>query len=115
MMDEDTRFVLDMRTANTKCMEDVRPMFRASQNFAGMIPATFISDGAHNFHRAWEELWKSRNFLWKTTSHIRHIRLAGDLNNNMMERFNGTVRDREVALRTEKNGFGDSSWLCHIL
>jgi len=34
------------------------------------------------------------------TEHIRHIRLAGDWNNNKMERMNGEIRDRERCMRT---------------
>jgi hypothetical protein len=37
------------------------------------------------------------------TEHIRHIRLAGDHNNNRMERFNGELRQREKVMRTLKN------------
>jgi hypothetical protein len=33
------------------------------------------------------------------TEHIRHIRLAGDYNNNKMERMNGEIRDREKVMR----------------
>jgi hypothetical protein len=33
------------------------------------------------------------------TEHIRHIRLAGDFNNNKMERMNGEIRDRERVMR----------------
>lgn len=33
------------------------------------------------------------------TEHIRHIRLAGDWNNNKMERMNGEIRDREKVMR----------------
>jgi len=31
--------------------------------------------------------------------HVRHIRMAGDMNNNRMERMNGEVRDREKTMR----------------
>ncbi len=33
------------------------------------------------------------------TEHIRHIRLAGDFNNNKMERMNGEIRYRERVMR----------------
>ncbi len=33
------------------------------------------------------------------TEHICHIRLAGDFNNNKMERMNGEIRDRERVMR----------------
>lgn len=32
-------------------------------------------------------------------SHVRHIHLAGDHNNNKMERMNGEIRDREKVMR----------------
>jgi len=37
------------------------------------------------------------------TEHISHIRLAGDLNNNIVERLHGTKRDREKVMRGLKN------------
>ena len=33
------------------------------------------------------------------TEHISHIRLAGDMNNNIVERLHGTKRDREKVMR----------------
>lgn len=35
----------------------------------------------------------------EATTHIRHITLRGDHNNNKMERMNGEVRDREKTMR----------------
>ena len=34
--------------------------------------------------------------------HIRHIKIQGDMNNNMMERLNGEFRDREKVMRGVK-------------
>jgi len=33
------------------------------------------------------------------TEHISHIRLDGDMNNNLIERLHGTRRDREKVMR----------------
>ena len=99
MMDNGTRFMIAKLVAETKGTEDVSPMFREAAMIAGKIPATLISDGAANFHEAWGDHYRARNFLWKGTEHIRHIHMKGDRNNNRMERLNGTVRDREVAYR----------------
>jgi transposase-like protein len=64
-------------------------------------PKTFITDGAANFHEAYmREFWTQD--LDNRTEHIRHIRLAGDRNNNRMERFNGELRQREKVMRTLK-------------
>lgn len=57
-----------------------------------------MSDGAANFHDAYlKEFWTRK--LETRTEHIRHIRLAGDYNNNKMERSNGEIRDREKVMR----------------
>ena len=65
-------------------------------------PSLLISDGAADFHEAWKEEYRAKNYLQKETKHIRHIHLKGDKNNNKMERLNGTIRDREVAYREIK-------------
>jgi hypothetical protein len=61
-------------------------------------PKTLVSDGAANFHEAYMKEFRTMNIEIRT-EHIRHIRLAGDHNNNKMERFNGEVRDREKVMR----------------
>ncbi len=99
MLDHETRFMITQYVANTKGTENVNPMFREAMMIAGKIPTTLISDGAANFHEAWKNNYKAKNFLWKDTEHIRHIHMKGDKNNNRMERLNGTIRDREIAYR----------------
>ena len=99
MLDHKTRYMITQYVADTKGTEDVNPMFREAMMIVDKIPTTLISDGAPNFHEAWKENYKARNFLWKDTEHIRHIHMKGDKNNNRMERLNGTIRDREVAYR----------------
>ena len=99
MLDHETRFMITQYVANTKGTENVSPMFREAMMIADKIPKTLISDGAHNFHEAWKNNYKAKNFLCKDTKHIRHIHMKGDKNNNRMERLNGTIRDREVSYR----------------
>ena len=41
----------------------------------------------------------SKKVFGKNTNHIRHIHLKGDKNNNMMERLNDEIRDREKVFR----------------
>ena len=87
MLDHETRFMITQYVANTKGTENVTPMFREAMMIADKIPTTLISDGAHNFHEAWKDNYKAKNFLWKDTEHIRHIHMKGDKNNNRMERL----------------------------
>jgi len=98
MMDEQTRFWIAQEVADTKYTADVRPLFQLAKAVAGKIPKTLVSDGAANFHEAYNKEFYTRK-LETRTEHIRHIRLQGDHNNNRMERMNGEIRDREKVMR----------------
>jgi transposase-like protein len=99
MMDEQTRFWIAQEVAETKYTADVRPLFQAAKAIAGKTPKTLVSDGAANFHEAYNQEFRTLK-LETRTEHIRHIRLQGDFNNNKMERMNGEIRDRERVMRT---------------
>jgi len=98
MMDEQTRFWIAQEVADTKYTADVRPLFQLAKQVAGKVPKTLISDGAANFHEAYTKEFRTMK-VENRTEHIRHIRLAGDYNNNRMERMNGEIRDREKVMR----------------
>jgi len=103
MMDDETRFRISQMVADHKGTSDVRPMFRESKEVAEKMPKTFISDGANNFHDAYRKEFTDTYGEKPSAVHVRHIRMAGDMNNNKMERQNGEVRDREKTMRGLKN------------
>ena len=77
---------------------------RDSKRLAGKVPKTLISDRAPNFGHAHKKQYAAKNFLHKESTHERHIHMAGDMNNNPMESFNGnTVRHREKVMRGIKS------------
>jgi transposase-like protein len=97
LMDDETRFWIAQQVAETKNTADITPLFCKGKDVAGTRPNTLISDGAPNFHTAYNrELYTNK---WPRTRHINHIRLQGDHNNNKMERMNGEIRDREKTMR----------------
>ena len=96
MMDDETRFWISQQVADHKGVSDVRPMYRDAKELTGKKPAILISDGAHNFHAAFNKEFYSNK---KASRHINHIHLKGDKNNNKMERLNGETRDREKVMR----------------
>ena len=98
--DSETRFWLAKMVAEHKGNNDVAPLFRKAKEVAGKVPERLISDGAANFGHAHRKQYAPKNFLHKDSEHVRHIHMAGDMNNNQMESFNGnTVRLREEATR----------------
>jgi hypothetical protein len=97
LVDDETRFWIAQQVADTKYTADVRPMFKEGKEVVGRRPSVIISDGAANFHNAYNKefftLKKPR------TRHIAHVRLQGDHDNNKMERMNGEIRYREKVMR----------------
>jgi hypothetical protein len=61
----------------------------------------FSSNGLRSYHDAWLKEFRT-NKLSESTVHVRQIALAGQHNNNTMERFNGEIRDRERVTRNLK-------------
>ena len=100
MLDSETRFWIAKTVATHKGNDDVATMFEKAKKVAGKIPSNLISDGASNFHHAWKDQYRAKNFLHKETEHHRHVHFKGDMNNNQMESFNGnTLRQREKVIR----------------
>jgi putative transposase len=98
LMDDETRFWIAQEVAGRKQGHDASGLLRHGKEITGTKPKVFITDGLPSYDEAYkQELW-SRDSETRT-KHIRHIRLAGDMNNNLMERFNGEFRDREKITR----------------
>ena len=104
MIDSKKRFWLAKMVRERKGTSDAKRLFEEARDIGGKVPTWLVSDGADNFHAAWKDLYRAKNFLHKETVHENHIHMAGDLNTNQMESFNGnTVRLREVATRGLKS------------
>jgi transposase-like protein len=99
LMDDQTRFWIAQEVADTKYTADLRPLFQKGKKFADKNPKTLITDGAPNFHEAFQDEFYT-NKLANRPEHIRDIRMDGTVHNNKMERMNGEIRDRERVMRT---------------
>jgi transposase-like protein len=99
LMDDQTRFWIAQEVADTKYTADLRPLFQKGKKVAEKNPKTLITDGAPNFHEAYEkEFWTNK--IGNRTEHIREIAFDGERHNNKMERMNGELRQREKVMRT---------------
>ena len=58
MMDDQTRFWIAQQVAESKYVQDVRPMFQEGEAVTGKKPRVLICDGAQNFHVAWKKEYK---------------------------------------------------------
>lgn len=98
VMDKDTRYVLASNITEKREVDDARQVFALAKEVAkGQKPERVISDGLQAYKQAFnKEFFTLKN---PRTEHISHIRLSGDMNNNIIERLHGTKREREKVMR----------------
>jgi transposase-like protein len=101
LMDDQTRFWIAQEVASTKFTADVRPLFAKGKEIAEKKPKVLITDGAPNFHEAFQKEFTDMRRYYNPT-HIQEIRMEGTVHNNKMERMNGEIRDREKVVRGVK-------------
>jgi transposase-like protein len=100
LIDDETRFLIAKEVADKKEGHDATGLFRQAKEKAGKRPKVMITDGLGSYHEAhMKEFWTNKS---PRPIHIRHIHLQGDLQNNKMERWNGSFRDREKVMRGVK-------------
>ncbi|HEC88577.1 MAG TPA: IS6 family transposase [Thermoplasmata archaeon] len=95
VIDRDTRFILANNITESRYVEDAREVFKKAKNIAKKIPRFITTDGLHAYERAIR-----KEFPTKTkTVHIRCAGLRKKDNNNLIERYHGTVRERDKVMR----------------
>ena len=92
-MEDDSRFWLAAEMAETKFQHDADTLLEITKAKMGKAPVHFVTDGLPAYMKS------SKKVFGGKTRHQRHIHLKGDMNNNKMERLNGTIREREVNFR----------------
>lgn len=93
-IDDDTRYWLAKDMAETKFKQNGDTLLKLTKKAMGnKTPRHFTTDGLPAYEKS------SRRIFGKKNKHHRHIHLHRDMNNNKMERFNWTFRDREKTFR----------------
>ena len=79
---------------------DAKILFRNAINIAGKIPSILVTDKLAAYARAYLDEYAAKNDLHKYIYHIFEIHVQEKRqNNNVMERFNGTIKERYRAWR----------------
>ena len=92
-IDDKTRYFIAYDVADTKFQHNADRLSELTKNAIGKSPKHFTTDGFSAYAKS------PKKVFGKNTQHHAHIHLKGDMNNNKMERFNGTFRDRELSFR----------------
>ena len=99
-MDKDTRFLLANLVTKTREIKDARRIFQKAKATAKGKPQVVVLDGL----RAYQKAFKKEFFTLRKprTKHVRMPRFVDRTNNNVVERLNGTVRERDKVMRGMK-------------
>lgn len=96
-MDSGTRFLLANQISDKRDVADARKVFQIAKERGKTKPATMTTDGLPAYIKAFKkEFFTLRN---PRTKHIRKPRFVDRKNNNIVERLNGTVRERDKVMR----------------
>jgi putative transposase len=102
IMDKDTRFLLCSTISKNREVEDARKAFATARERAKQKPLSITTDGLQSYREAF-----NKEFFTLRNPRTQHIRSAGiratRKNNNIVERLNGTVRERNKVMRGLKN------------
>ena len=99
-MDDETRFWLIGEMADSKFQHQADKLLVSTVNMTQKTPRAFITDGLPAYAKS------SKRVFGKETHHVSNVginskRKSGKIHptNNMMERLNGEIRDREKVFR----------------
>jgi len=99
VMDMETRFIIAQIVSSDRMTEDAIRLFRRAMSIAKVRPRTIITDGLHAYEDA------VRKVFWTLkrprTVHERVVKWCGgaSLYTNLIERLQGTIRERLKVLR----------------
>jgi transposase-like protein/DNA-directed RNA polymerase subunit M/transcription elongation factor TFIIS len=96
LMDGDTRFLLANHVSKTRNVTDAREAFQDAKTVAKVEPRVLLTDGLGSYGPA-----AQREF--PDAVHVAGVGLQGRLNNNRMERYQGTLKERTKVMRALKN------------
>lgn len=101
VMDHETRFLLASQISQRREIKDAREVFQQAKKVANGKPNIMVTDGLHAYIKAFK-----KEFFTLRKPRVKHIhkpRFVDKANNNMVERMQGTIREREKVMRALKN------------
>jgi putative transposase len=97
LIDEETRFLLVSEMSKHREDTDAKKVFRLAKERAGKRPETIKTDGLWSYVEAYKkEFWTLKG---PRAEHLRHVKFKDEPITNMIERLQGTVREKDKVMR----------------
>lgn len=100
VLDEHTRFLIANAITQNREINDARQVFQKAKDTANANPEFIITDGLMSYEKAVKKEFKTDESDQKSVKHVR-LRTIRDtrINNNLVERFHSTFRERDKVMR----------------
>lgn len=100
VMDKETRFLIANNVTKNRSLEETREIFRKAKEKTTNKPLFVITDGLPTYPSAFnKELYDHH----QSCEHIANAGIGKDENNNVIERYHGTYRERDKVMRALEN------------
>lgn len=96
VMDRKTRFILANNITTSREIQDARNIFKKAKEVANGKPKYVYTDGLQAYIRAFKKEFGDRQH---SVIHVRNVGIRKERNNNIIERYHGTVRERDKVMR----------------
>lgn len=101
VMDHETRFLLASQISQKRRIQDARSVFQQARSVAKTDPKVMVTDGLQSYIKAFKKEFYT--LKGPRAKHIRKPHFTDPTNNNMVERMQGSIREREKVMRSLKN------------
>ena len=96
-IDKETRFLVGSHLSNTRTMDDATAFFRDCARNTPR-PKAIVTDELGVYHRGINRVYYSR-FKDRRVEHVHASGFGARMNNQLIERFHGTLKDRTKPMR----------------
>lgn len=96
VMDSETRYLLSNLVSKKRSTVEAKEVFQRARNHARAKPREVVTDGLWSYKKAFNKVFYDHH---QSVRHVHGVGFRGVTNNNRMERFHGSVRDREKVIR----------------
>ena len=104
LMDAKTRYLLACQVTETRYVKDARKPLRKAKEVALNVPDAIVTDGLQVYRDAIKDEYFGLGRI--QNPHIRLKDFETKPNNNILERLNGTFRERTKVVRSFDSGIG---------
>lgn len=100
VMDSETKFLIANQISKEREIRDARRIFRKAKANAGRKDVRIITDGLQSYRQAIKKEFMTYN---NKKPHVRLRTIRDKPNNNLIERYHGTFRERDKVMRGFQN------------